>query len=352
MLNNIGFEIDGLDINPRFNRFSIVYLGMILCLILFPLTIKKDVGFLVKLSSYGIYFISILIIFVIGTGFASLINTHFSFDYIKNKPNSEKRHLKLFGENPALFAGTLSLGYFCHTAILPVLKSNKNQENNTRDLFLGYVFVCLTFSLCGILGYIGFSGKHFAVKFEDNWFMFFEYDNYYILFFRLLNVFQLVSVFPILVYVVRLQIFNSLYDNDYPSRKLVVIYGCSIMIICLLVLYFCYNYLGKLLGIIGATTSFFLIYTFPPVAKMIHHYLELKGDSIDDGNDNDINCIVGDNNGINDENVIKKIKSEYNKANYKDILYFIGQSLIILVGVATVVFQFVPINFFGITLED
>ena len=354
ILNKIGLEINGLDLTPEFNRFSIVYLGMILCIILFPLTIKKEVGFLVKLSSYGIYFISILIIFVIGNGIASLINTHFSFDYIKNRPNSEERHLKLFGENPALFAGTLSLGYFCHTAVLPVLKSNKNQENNTRDLFLGYCFVCLTFSLCGILGYIGFSGKNFDVDFKDNWFMFFEYDNYYILFFRLLNVFQLISVFPILVYVVRLQIFNSLYDNDYPSRKLIIIYGCSIMVICLLVLYFCYNFLGKLLGIIGATTSLFLIYTLPPTAKMVHHYLEIKGDGIDNDNDNDneSNCIVGDNNGINDENVIKKIKSEYNKANYKDILYFIGQSLIIIVGVATVVFQFVPINFFGITLED
>ena len=73
ILNKIGLEIDGLDLTPEFNRFSIVYLGMILCIILFPLTIKKDVGFLVKLSSYGIYFISILIIFVIGTGISSLI---------------------------------------------------------------------------------------------------------------------------------------------------------------------------------------------------------------------------------------------------------------------------------------
>jgi len=352
ILNKIGLEIDGLDLTPDFNRFSIVYLGIILCIILFPLTIKKDIGFLVKLSSYGIYFISILIIFVIITGITSLINTGFSFDYIKNKPNSEERHLKLFGENPALFAGTLSLGYFCHTAILPVLKSNKNQENNTRDLFLGYCFVCLTFSLCGILGYIGFSGKNFDVDFKDNWFMFFEYDNYYILFFRLLNVFQLISVFPILVYVVRLQIFNSVYDNDYPSRKLVIIYGSIIMIICLLVLYFCYNFLGKLLGIVGATTSFFLIYTFPPAVKMVNHYLEIKGDNIDDEADNELNCIVGENDQINDENVMKKIQKEYNKVNYKDVLYFIGQSLFIFVGIATVVFQFVPINFFGITLED
>lgn len=352
ILNKMGLDIDGLNIEPAFNRFSIFYLGIILCIALFPLTIKKDIGFLVKFSSYGIYFISLLIIFVIGNGIASLINTSFSCDYIKNKPNSEKRHLKLFGENPALFAGTLSLGYFCHTAVLPILKSNKNQEHNTRDLFLGYCFVCLTFSLSGILGYIGFSGKEFDIDFKDNWFRFFDYDNYYILFFRLLNVIQLISVFPILVYVVRLQIFNSVYDNDYPSKKLVTIYGCSIMVICLLVLYFCYNFLGDLLGIIGATTSFFLIYTFPPVVKMLNRYLEIIGDKIDDEEEEENKCIVGDEIGGEDEKILKRIKREYNKANYKDILYFIGQGLFILVGIATVVFQFIQINFFGITLED
>ena len=363
VLNKLfGLDIDAKDLTPEFSRFSSLYLGIFLCFVLLPLIVKKDIGFMVKLSSYGIYFISILIIFVLYTGISSLINTKFDFKYIANKLNSEKRHLKLFGENPALFAGALSIAYFTHTTILPVLKSNKNQENNIRDLSLGYYFACFTFSFSGILGYIGFSGKNFDIEFKDNWFLFFDYDNYLILLFRLLNVFQLITVFPIIIYVVRFQIFNYFYGSDYPGRTHIMIFGSIIIFLCLIVLYFCYNFLGKLIGIIGATTSLVLIYTFPPIIKMIDYYFKLKGDKNDvntHNNDND-NDNDNDNEKENEKKLTQNIESENdnkvtneNKKNKCIVaLYFIGQSLIIVVGIATVIFQIIPINFFNINLEE
>jgi len=355
VLNKLfGLDIDAKDLTPEFSRFSSLYLGIFLCFVLLPLIVKKDIGFIVKLSSFGIYFISILIIFVLYTGISSLINTKFDFEYIANKLNSEKRHLKLFGENPALFAGTLSMAYFSHTTILPVLKTNKNQENNIRDLSLGYYFACFTFSFSGILGYIGFSGKNFDIEFKDNWFLFFDYDNYFILLLRLLNVFQLITVFPIIIYVVRFQIFNYFYGSDYPGRTHLMIFGLIIIFLCLIILYFCYNFLGKLIGIIGATTTLVLIYAFPPVIKMIDYYFKLKGDKNEDNTHNN------DNDNEKEKKLTQNIESENdtkatneNKKNKCIVaLYFIGQSLIILVGIATVIFQFIPINFFNINLEE
>lgn len=353
VLNKLfGLDIDAKDLTPEFSRFSSLYLGIFLCFVLLPLIVKRDIGFIVKLSSFGIYFISILIIFVLYTGISSLINTKFDFEYIANKLNSEKRHLKLFGENPALFAGTLSMAYFSHTTILPVLKTNKNQENNIRDLSLGYYFACFTFSFSGILGYIGFSGKNFDIEFKDNWFLFFDYDNYFILLLRLLNVFQLITVFPIIIYVVRFQIFNYFYGSDYPGRTHLMIFGLIIIFLCLIILYFCYNFLGKLIGIIGATTTLVLIYAFPPIIKMIDYYFKLKGDKNEDNthnNDNEKEKKLTQN--IESENDTKATNE--NKKNKCIVtLYFIGQSLIILVGIATVIFQFIPINFFNINLEE
>jgi len=353
VLNKLfGLDIDAKDLTPEFSRFSSLYLGIFLCFVLLPLIVKRDIGFIVKLSSFGIYFISILIIFVLYTGISSLINTKFDFEYIANKLNSEKRHLKLFGENPALFAGTLSMAYFSHTTILPVLKTNKNQENNIRDLSLGYYFACFTFSFSGILGYIGFSGKNFDIEFKDNWFLFFDYDNYFILLLRLLNVFQLITVFPIIIYVVRFQIFNYFYGSDYPGRTHLMIFGLIIIFLCLIILYFCYNFLGKLIGIIGATTTLVLIYAFPPIIKMIDYYFKLKGDKNEDNthnNDNEKEKKLTQN--IESENDTKVTNG--NKKNKCIVtLYFIGQSLIILVGIATVIFQFIPINFFNINLEE
>ena len=428
ILKKIGnIDIDSKDLTPELGRFSLIYLGIVLCFFLFPFIIKKDVGFLVKLSSLGIYFISALIIFEVYTGISSIINTDFDFQYIKNNEDSDKRHLKLFGEDPAMFAGTLSMGYFCHTTILPIIKANKKQENNIRDLILGYIFVGLTFSLSGIFGYIGFSGKKFDIEFEDNWFMFFNDDNYLILFFRLLNVFQLFSVFPILAYVVRIQIFNFFYGNDYPSKKHSIIYGIVLLCLCLIVLYFCYNILSKFLAIIGATSSMILLYSFPPIVNTINYFFKLEVNINDNKNkkekeikeekvekelkeekkeekeekeekekkeeenvknekieedkeikdkekkNNDkiiINEVISicdtDENIEKEETDIEENKKEMsennkieihtlkklNKIGFKDILFILGQSSIIVIGIATVVFQFTKINFFNVHLKD
>ena len=341
LLNKMGLDIDSKDITPEFGRFSSIYLGIILCFILFPLSIKKDIGLLVFYSSFGCYLISILIIYVLYTGISSIINTEFIFDYIINKENSKERYLYLFGENPALLAGTLSMGFFCHTAILPTLKNNKNQEKNIRDLFLGYLFVGLVYIFCGVLGYIGFSGKEFKIDFKDNWFMFFDSDNYLILIFRVLNVLQLITAFPILLYIVRFQIFTFFFGNEYPSRKHVIIIGICQLLLCLIVFYFCYDILAKLLSIFGACASLILVYTFPPIVKMIDYYMKTK----------EINKL--DNIQKNEENNEEENNPKNrNGINMKDILFYSAHFLLIIIGIITVIFQFVPINFFNIVLKE
>jgi hypothetical protein len=130
----------------------------------------KKINFLIKINSYGIYFVSVLIGFVFYTGIASLINTKFDFQYIMNKNSDDPdnvRHLYLFGEKPSGLAGALTLGYFSHSFILSLMKTNEKQENNKRDLFWGYCLVCLTYTLIGLLGYVGFSGRNFDSEFKD-----------------------------------------------------------------------------------------------------------------------------------------------------------------------------------------
>ena len=378
LLNKIGLDIDAKDLTPEFSRFSFIYLGIVLALILFPLTIKKDLSFLIKLSSFGVYFVSILILYMIYTGISSIINTEFHFDYIKNKNGSDVRYLSYFGEDIGLLSGALSLGYFCHTSILPTLKNNKNQNNNIRDLILGYIFSGITFALTGIIGYIGFSGKKFDVTFQKNWFLFFEYDDYYILFFRLLNVFQLGVVFPILVYVVRFQIFNFFYGNDYPSKKLILIYGISSLILCLIIIYFCYDILSELIGVIGATTSLILIYTFPPIIKILSYIMKKRNVylEIEKFNKVSVDANVEQNKVYEDkekeekeeteeteesnkkevhsekENESKEEKNVKIKYTFKDILYIFGHICFIIIGIMTVIVQFVSINIFNVTYRN
>lgn len=166
----LGEDIDPSDEAPSFTRFSTIYCGLILCVITFPFLIMKQINFLIKINSYGIYFVSILIGYVLYTGIYSMATTNFDFQYLKNeeaKPGEDiVRHLYLFGENPYSLAGALSMGYFSHSFVLSMMKSNEKQENNKRDLFFGYCLVCLTYTTIGLFGYIGFTGKQFKPEFK------------------------------------------------------------------------------------------------------------------------------------------------------------------------------------------
>lgn len=143
------------------------YSSLILAIVLFPLFVKRELDFLIKLNSYGIYFVIILILYVVGVFISSIIKTDYDFEYKSNNANNEARHLLLFGKSPFKLCGNLTLGYFSHTFCLPIMKNNKNQKNNTRDLLFGYLLVALTFFVVGVCGYIGFSGKEYSPIFKD-----------------------------------------------------------------------------------------------------------------------------------------------------------------------------------------
>ena len=164
----LGFNLDvSLGQKPVFNSFSIFYAGVILSILLFPLLIRKDISFLIKMNSFGVYFVMILICFIFYITIKSLINTTYDFESIYNTNDSEVKHLLLFGDDPFKFCGTVTLSFISHTFIFPIMRSNKNQENNNRDLALGYFLAGLTYIVVGVLGYIGFSGKDYDSDFKD-----------------------------------------------------------------------------------------------------------------------------------------------------------------------------------------
>ena len=343
LLRVFKFDINPDDLAPHFNKFSLFYCALIVSLLIFPLTILREMHFLAKFNSLGIYFVSVLLIFVIYRGIATMATDSFKFEYKENKKGNEERYLYLFGENPGILTGTLSLGLFCHSVILPLMKNNRNPENNQRDLFLGYVCVSLTYIIIGIFGYIGFSGADYSPEFKDNWFRFFPSDNYFILVLRLLNVIQLISIFPILFFVVRNQLFSTFFKSFLKGKSKIpfIIFSLSLLFLCILVLCLTYNTLGKLISYIGAITALILVYTIAPLINMINYYIRHQPKK--------------------EIEKLREAQKEYNipinvdqlipLRPWKAFIFYFCMMLIVLLGIITLILQIMPVNFFGIKIE-
>ena len=110
-------KIFNLNLQPEslvssFSQFSVIYCGLVVSCLIFPLLILKNMAVLVTLNSYGIYLVSLLLMFVIGVGIYGFTNTTYKFDYVQNTEGSDTRYIYLFGNQISTLAGTLSLGYF------------------------------------------------------------------------------------------------------------------------------------------------------------------------------------------------------------------------------------------------
>jgi hypothetical protein len=67
----------------------------------------------------------------------------------------------LFNVKFAPLMGILGGGYYLHNITLPIMKNAKYPEKNTRNLFIGYLLVFLSYCISGSFGLFGFKGEYF-----------------------------------------------------------------------------------------------------------------------------------------------------------------------------------------------
>lgn len=89
------------------------------------ITAKKDLSIFIKIISYGAYFVSLLIITIVGFGIYSFTNTDFELKDIPEPDfNSKVREIEMFAYGFPSLAGVLCVGFFLHPASIPILKNN------------------------------------------------------------------------------------------------------------------------------------------------------------------------------------------------------------------------------------
>lgn len=121
-----GNDVHGISLDPDFTKFSYSYTCIIIFVILFFLTMKKNLSIFMKINSFGVIPICIIVVFIIGIGFYSLTNTHYVFTDRNQQLDETTSYISLFNIKFPPLMGMLGGGFYLHNISLPIIRNSKN----------------------------------------------------------------------------------------------------------------------------------------------------------------------------------------------------------------------------------
>ncbi|XP_055343450.1 sodium-coupled neutral amino acid transporter 9 homolog isoform X1 [Paramacrobiotus metropolitanus] len=197
------------DLGPqgRFARYwnELLTVPFYLVFLLLPLICIRNPTFFTKLSSFGIVSILYMIVFV------SKKVSDWGWNASSGSPGFE-----LFnGHFPAL-TGTLSMGFFIHNCILGMTTHHANPQHRKRDTGIAFLMAAVCYAFVGGCYYAAFPvDKHLIA---DNLLKNFANQEIMALVARCLLFFQMFTVFPLLAYLFRVQLFNLFGHQNVRLR--------------------------------------------------------------------------------------------------------------------------------------
>ncbi|XP_050423170.1 sodium-coupled neutral amino acid transporter 9-like isoform X2 [Adelges cooleyi] len=229
-----------------------------LVIIVAPLLNFRSATFFTKFNSLGTLSVLYLFVFIMIKSYSWGVNINIST--VGGMPDFSDLYKNTF---PAT-SGMLTLSLFIHNIIITIMRNNENQKHNTRDLTIAFVLVLLTYLLIGITFYVCFPLAKSCI--EDNFLNNFPSTDVFSIVARIFLFFQLLTVYPLISYMLRVQVFAALELSIYPSVLHVVALNCFVIIICILFAIFL-PHIGTVIRFSGAICGFVYIYTLP---TMLH----------------------------------------------------------------------------------
>ena len=317
-------EVD-LDTNLRLNSFSLFYTCIGLTIILFPVISKKDISLFIKLNSFGVLFVCIILLFILSYGFYSFGNTNFKISNEKNDFSSKERNISLFRSSFNSLAGMMTLGYYLHNIALSITKENANPKNNTRDVFLGYFMVFLSYSLVGTLGYLGFSGYKFDkdIRETQNLLLMFEATYVPAFLVRITCFLQMFSVYPMLFCITRNQFQSIIYKGREMTKTASLIFNATIILLATII-GATFPQVGSILGYVGGFIGLGLIYVIPIAVYLKRYKINLENPRLVHALDNNLVKTASDEDGLTSPKIAVPYKSKGSDLNksYSEVSNF------------------------------
>lgn len=116
---------------------------------------QKKLSFIMEIAEKGLFCIGFDTLFVLYIGFKNIFQGNVSISWYEDV-STINSHWPLFtNASLATTIGLFCTSFMVHNAVVPMVRKNQNQANNSRDLKIAYTFVTCTYVLAGVIGSMG-----------------------------------------------------------------------------------------------------------------------------------------------------------------------------------------------------
>ena len=205
----IGSE-QSIQMTADWSQFSLSYTCLIIFMIVIVMTAPRDTMYIKRVNAFGVVFVSIFVLFVTINGFMQMRTTKYVYseqayqEAISDPTISYTAYIPLIGPKFMPLIGILGGGFYLHNMSLSFVQNAEKPEHNTRNIFIGFVLVFLTYTLIGVTGVYGFTGSAFEKYnpsvnlIKENCLNMMSSDSYVATFIRACIICQLLSVYTLL----------------------------------------------------------------------------------------------------------------------------------------------------------
>lgn len=173
--------------------------------------------------------------------------------------------VQLFQTSFPVLVGTLSLSFFIHNCVLSIMRNQKRPDKNARDLAIAYILVGTTYLIIGVAFFISFPFSKDCI--QDNFLNNFKSNDLLAVVTRVFLLFQVLTLYPLIVYILRVQIMHFTFGNIYPSWKHVMALNVVVLTTCILFNIFLPK-VGTIIRYCGAISGLAYIFTLPCVTYL------------------------------------------------------------------------------------
>jgi sodium-coupled neutral amino acid transporter 9 len=228
--------------------------SFIILILMFPICCLRSLRILLRLSSFGVFSIVYIIVFVNVKSF--VIGTENS--------NSSAGSVEVSQYKPQWYylSGILVLAFFVHNTIISILRNNKYQHRNTRDVSIAFVLVAISLVAVGGSAYYKFGN---SIEGQEDFLGFFSNQDPYAASARVALLLQLITVMPVIVFIIRTQIFDLYMDwlkRPSPRYIWIVVLNAAIFIPSSLFSAF-YPKVATVLRFIGPACGLIYVFVLP-----------------------------------------------------------------------------------------